>query len=122
MKNLFKVLLFFFVIPFLILIRILSPIIIIRFHPINSQRLGHFLSNTEIYLLEKKTNVKKKLTLDLSFFNFDSSAKKQVCNLQVSSMIKRKLFILPTNLIYPFYYFNNFFYDKSKYIVKNFLL
>lgn len=120
MKKIIKIFLAIIIIPLLILIRIISPIILIRFHPINSQRLGHFLSNVEIYLCEKKFFKRRKIIIDLNFFNFDRTAKKQICNFQVGLMIKRKLNILPTKLIYPFFYFNSFFKDKEKFIAKNF--
>lgn len=39
--------------PFIIMIRLISPIIIIRCGPLFSDRIGHFSANTEIYYIEK---------------------------------------------------------------------
>ena len=78
---------------------ILSPIILIRFGLLHSDRLGHFSANTELFLCEqvkKEKDKDKKLTID--FFYFPTNP----CNLQLAKMIKRKLFILPKIICRPF--------------------
>ena len=120
-KLIIKIILFFICLPFLIFIRILYPVIVIRFHPIVSTRIGHFLANVETYLCKKKYFKKKnkKIIIDIHFYNKDVYAKKKICNLQVDLMVRRLLVIFPTNLIFPLWYFNNFFPDSSKFLVNN---
>ena len=58
--------LLFITLPFsliiLVVLRLLSPILLIRFGLLHSDRIGHFLINTELFFCEemKKTKKKKK--------------------------------------------------------------
>ena len=56
---------------FVIIVRLISPIIIIRWCAIISTRLGHFAENTNIYLSEKqlgKHDFKGKIIFDIFYF------------------------------------------------------
>ena len=64
---------------FLILI-IIRPIILIRFGLLHSDRIGHFLINTEIFFCEKKLKKEKKNVLDLFYFPT------KPCNYQFAKM------------------------------------
>lgn len=105
--------------PILFFIRVVSPIVQIRLHPIDLSRMGH-ICNIESYLCEKKENKKKIFYLDLHFYKPNFSAKKKICNKQLDIMVRRLLFILPTFLIYPLWLTNNLLPNKNKYLVKPF--
>lgn len=80
--------------PFLLLIVIVRPIFKIRIGLINSDRIGHFAANTELYLCRKK--YKDKNYID--FFYFPT----KTCNNQLKKMIKRELNIIPKIIGRPF--------------------
>jgi len=73
-----------------IVVRLLRPVIVIRFGPLVSFRIGHFSSNTETYLSERDSGLHGKRVLDI-FYD-----RKPVCNQQLRRMWGR---IIP---IYPF--------------------
>ena len=60
-KILIKLLVIFFfsvfTIPILLIIYLISPIYLVRFKNLRSDRIGHFAANTELYLLEKKLKI-----------------------------------------------------------------
>ena len=116
-----KIFLFFFYSPILILMRVIYPLVSIKLHPINSQRLGHFLADVESFLLEQKHNLNKerwKINIFIHFYLPDPESVQHVCNDQVDTMIRKVIFIMPNFLAYPLYYFNNLFSDKDKFIAK----
>lgn len=80
---------------FLLLI-IIRPIILIRFGLLHSDRIGHFIINTEIFFCEKRLNEDKRNVLDLFYFPT------KPCNYQFAKMLKRKIIILPKIIIRPF--------------------
>ena len=45
----------------LLILKLLSPIILIRFGLLHSDRIGHFLINTELFFCEQFTKRKKKI-------------------------------------------------------------
>ena len=102
--------------------RVIYPLVSIKLHPINSQRLGHFLADVESFLLEQKHNLKKerrkKINIFIHFYLPNSGSVQHICNNQVDTMIRRIIFIMPSFLVYPLYYFNNLFSDKDKFIAK----
>lgn len=72
--------------PIFLIIRLLSPLINIRFGQLCSERLGHYAFNTEMYLCERDLGMQPKNTIDI-FFNTP------VCNDQLAKMWKRILHI-----------------------------
>ena len=56
--------LLFITLPFsliiLVVLRLLSPILLIRFGLLHSDRIGHFLINTELFFCEEMKKTKKK--------------------------------------------------------------
>lgn len=94
-----------FAFAFVIIARLISPIIVIRWHAIISSRLGHFAENINIYLSEKKSGLHKlkgKIILDLFYLG------PSVSNDQLAKMWKRKIIILP----YYFMHVVNFMNEK----------
>ena len=80
----------------LLILKILSPIILIRFGLLHSDRIGHFLINTELFFCEQLIKRKKKNSLDIFYFPTEP------CNYQFSKMLRRKILILPKIIIRPF--------------------
>ena len=77
---------------FVIFARLISPIIVIRWHAIISSRIGHFAENLNIYLSEKKIGLHKlkgKIIFDLFYFG------PAISNFQLAKMWKRQIVILP---------------------------
>jgi len=81
---------------FILLIIIIRPLLTIRFGLLHSDRIGHFLINTELFFCEEKSLKNKKNVLDLFYFPTTP------CNFQFAKMLKRKIFILPKIIIRPF--------------------
>jgi len=76
------------VIPFIIILRLIRPWLLIRFGGMISSQIGHFAANTEIYLCEKDAgvNVPKQRYIDILFFAY-----KPLCNRELAKMWKRVL-------------------------------
>ena len=91
----------FLILPILYLIR---PLYLVRFTNLPSNRIGHFAANTELYCCERdlKINTPKQPYLDIFFCN-------DIANNYLAKMWKRKLFILPSLILAPSFYLNNFF-------------
>jgi putative glycosyltransferase (TIGR04372 family) len=81
-------------IPLVLLVRILSPWVILRFGAFYSSRIGHFAGNTEIYLCERDAgiNLPEKHFRDLFFYH------EMVCNQQLKRMWDRTLRVAPFSL------------------------
>ena len=97
-----KILLFPFAILFLILIRILRPIILIRLGFFYIQRIGHFAFDLEMYLSEKQIKNDKN-TFDIFFLSGDP------CNSYLYDICKQNVlcisgfsFIVKLNEFLPF--------------------
>ena len=69
----------------LVVIRSIRPIFLIRFGSLRSERLGHYLENTETYLSEKDLNADERRTIDI-FYN-----QSPISNYQVKKMWGRQL-------------------------------
>lgn len=84
----------FIILIFLYLIR---PFLLVRFGLLHSDRIGHFLINTELFFCEEKEKSEEKYkTLDIFYFPTEP------CNEQFAKMLKRNILILPKLLIRPF--------------------
>jgi putative glycosyltransferase (TIGR04372 family) len=104
--------LFFYTLGFFIflLIRLISPILIIRTGPLLSGRIGHFAMNTELDQLKLLFNINKP---NKSFINIYYIALPS-CNIQLEKMWRRKLNTLPIKLLGPIDQINRkYFYDKK---------
>jgi hypothetical protein len=99
-----KILSMLFALPFVILIRLISPFYLIRFGYLISHRIGHFVANTEIYLCEKDEKIN--CPINLNYIDIFFLAYEPICNKQLSNMWRRKLNIFPRKIIQPLYVAN----------------
>jgi len=77
--------------PLIVLIRLIRPLIWIRFGQLPSARIGHFTMNTANYLATKLCDPADRSKLDL----LSIQSQHPVCNLQLLKMWKRVLHIHP---------------------------
>ena len=100
-----KIPFFITLIPCVIIIRLVSPWILIRLGEIRSNRIGHFAKELELYLndLDAGINIPQKKNIDFFFLRNN-----QVCNRQLEIMWRKKLRIGPTFLLQPFYKLSQF--------------
>lgn len=73
--------------PIVLLVRILRPIIVIRFGLLRSERIGHFAANTELYLCKRDLDKKNGKNLDVFYCS------PSICNKQLRKMWGRLLWI-----------------------------
>lgn len=73
--------------PVVILVRAIRPLLLIRFGPMMSDRIGHFAANTEVYLCERDAGLYRRRSLDI-FYHV-----KPVSNEQLRIMWDRILWV-----------------------------
>lgn len=81
--------LFPFMFFFMIFIRILKPILYIRFLRLESGRIGHFAGNTEVYLCERDAGLHDRRISDIFYHTHE------ICNRQLKVMWERTLPVSP---------------------------
>ena len=86
--------------PLYFFLLILRPFILIRISVIPTEKIGPFAILTGIYLSEKKVFQKK--TLDIFYIS------KNICNLQLLNIFKKKIIIKSKTIIEPIDKINNF--------------
>jgi len=88
-------------------IRVLAPVVLIRFGLLISTRIGHFASNTELYLCERDANIHmpKRSHVDIFF------ALNPICNQQLAKMWKRMVIVWPDWIRVPIYRANRLIPD-----------
>ncbi|MFC1692046.1 TIGR04372 family glycosyltransferase [Candidatus Latescibacterota bacterium] len=92
--------------PLYVFIRIIRPVKLIRFGTLNSERMGHFAANTELYLCERDHGMHPHNVMDIFFYS------DYVCNKKLLTMWKR---VLPVNQIaYYLSRINNLFPGGKK--------
>ena len=87
----------FFGLPLALILRLINKFFLIRMMFISSERIGEFVINPTIYLLQKENsiNIPKQKYIDLFYIN------KRIINNQWHLMLKRKINILPYKLLEP---------------------
>jgi len=97
---------YLFSIPLLIIIYLLRPWVLIRWHGLASSRIGHFAPQAEFYCCRRdaKINQPSQKCIDVFFWE-----NKYICNKQLAKMIKRSLTVFPAFLMVPFFNINRFF-------------
>jgi len=111
-------------IPLIIIIRLIRPWFLIRWKELNSNRIGPFAKETELYCcqLDAGINYPSQKFIDLFFLK-----RHVLCNYQLKKMWQRKLIILPYWLLVPLFRTNRFinifisggYYHEIKVPVKN---
>jgi hypothetical protein len=93
-KNLSLIIRALLLIPLVLVLRILSPLIVLRLGTFYSSRIGHFAGNTEVYLCESDAGINRPSQpfLDLFFYHGP------VCNQQLKRMWDRTLRVAPFSL------------------------
>ena len=92
-------LLFFpFIVVIALLIKLLRPVILIRWNHLDNSRIGHFATNIEIYLLKKKFGIDMP---NENYIDFFYKPMINSCNIQLEKMWKKKIIIVPWFIIYP---------------------
>lgn len=86
-KILTKLSIILCIVPIVIAIRIIRPVVLIRFGNIRSSRIGHFVANVEMYLCESDAHINKPQNLYIDIFFFDEI----ICNKQIARMWTREL-------------------------------
>ena len=89
---------FILAIPFVFLLRIAEPFILIRIGRLISSRIGHFAGNTELYLCEKdnKINTPNRKHIDLFYYAYYP-----ICNKYLAKKIAKLLVIYPKIIMEP---------------------
>ena len=105
-----------FVFAFIFISRLLSPFVLIRFGVINSERLGHFISNTEVYLLNKLHHIDQPKINTLDIWCFDE----RICNKALESIFRKKLNIGPKTIIKYAVLINQKIDPNSKYVINHY--
>jgi len=96
----------FFAIPLVFFIRLLKPFVFIKLIHIRSDRIGHFITDSTIAIINEKN--KPQNYLNIYFFS------KQVSNIKWAEIVKRNLYI--NNFFRNIAYFNNLIpYGKKHY-------
>ena len=114
----FTIPIYFLSVPLVIIIRIISPLYLVRWHEISSNRIGHFSKETELLYCEKKfgINIPSQNYIDLFFFH------RHISNKQLAKMWKRNLNIFPRWLLFPLSEINSIinliFNDKNRHSIK----
>jgi len=90
-------------VPFVLLIRLLRPLVVIRFACLPSSRIGHFAGNTEMYLCERDTGMHPPRTFDIFYYQLP------ICNYQLKKMWER------TGRLRIFSFFPDFMQELSRF-------
>ena len=90
---------------FVIIIRLIKPIILIRIGYLISSRIGHFAGNTELYLCEKDfgINVPNVRYHDIFYFRYNP-----ISNAFLAKKIKKLIPVYPKIILEPILYLNRF--------------
>ena len=104
-----KYLLFLFLFPFLLLMRIISPFILIRVGGTMGTRIGHFAEDIESYLCEKDHNLHPKKSFDIFFHPIN------ICNFQLKKMWDRCPDLYINQFAWFIYHANKILPDSERY-------
>lgn len=96
--------------PIILLIRIVSPFILIRTEPTYALRIGHFTENIDNYLSEKENGINRK-SFDIFFHSI------KISNYQLKIMWDRHPNLRISKIGMLIYYSNRFYPNSKKYEV-----
>ena len=95
-----------------IILKSIRPIIKVRFGQVKSSRIGHFLINTELYLLGKKMSNKN--FYDIIYFD------EIVSNLYLEKIWRKKILIFPRIYVSKIHNINRFLFKDTKFEIPEF--
>ena len=106
----------FFGIYVVAIIRLIKPWLLVRFGELNSSRIGHFAANTELYFCERDAgiNVPTQRYLDIFYF-----VDPFICNAQLATMWRRVLNIWPRWMVVPIVNANRLIHGGKSHEVGN---
>jgi putative glycosyltransferase (TIGR04372 family) len=81
-----------------IFIKLVKPLILIRWTRLDNARIGHFATDVEMYLLKKKFKIG---VPNKKYIDFFYKPEIKICNKQLDKMWKSKIIIIPWFIIYP---------------------
>jgi len=95
------------------LMRLVRPFVIIRVGALKSDRIGHFVLETELMLLEQTAGIKTghRRAVDLYY------APHPVSNVQIERMWRRVIRVWPRWLMIPVFRMNNFLPRSGKHVI-----
>ena len=101
---------------FAFFIKLIRPILLIRWTRLDNAKFGHLATDVEIYLLEKKFGLNKPKE---SYIDFFYKPELKISNKQLYKMWKKKLIILPWSIVFPLEYLRqkNFLFNDENYFV-----
>ena len=91
---------------FVPIILLIKNLILLRFGLVHSDRMGHFVTDTALYLIEKEKIVKKKKIFDFLYFPMlktNGGLHPFIVNKQLEKMWRRKISISSAYFIRPFW-------------------
>ena len=91
--------------PLIIIIRLIRPWLLIRWHGLASSRIGHIAINSELYSCKREAKIDQPSQAHIDIFFLKD---KYVCNKQLLKMFRRKLTILPAFFMTPLFNVNRF--------------
>ena len=110
-NNFLKIIMYFVAVPLVLIIRAISPLLLIRWCCTQSTRIGHYSENLQIYIAMKE----KKMIFQSNRRYFDIFFDRTVvCNYQLQKMWLRskKIFFLPNWFMQPISDINEYVIDK----------
>lgn len=96
--------LFILSLPIILLIRLIRPLILIRFGELMSSRIGHLAANTELYLCEKEASINRP---NIFYIDIFYTSHLPICNDYLLRKWRKIINIWPRWLIYPLNVLNN---------------
>jgi putative glycosyltransferase (TIGR04372 family) len=102
-------------VPVVLVVRLISPWLLVRWGGLDCLRIGHFVGIIEMYLCERDAgiNVPKQRYIDIFYMGGP------VCNQQLASMWKRVLHIWPTWILAPVSIVNRLIPGSTVYEIGN---
>jgi putative glycosyltransferase (TIGR04372 family) len=86
-NNIGRMLLLLIAIPVVIAVRLMRPLVLIRFGQLRSDGIGHLAGNTELFLCERDVSMHRKRTFDIVYYD------SRICNQQLKKMWDRILYV-----------------------------
>ncbi len=114
-REIYMLLLLFFAIPGVIIVRLLQPFLLIRFMRTSGKRIGHLAFEVELYLCERDAGMHKPNAHDIFYFSLPFS------NHQLKKMWKKKVHLAWSSpFVHQIYRLNKLFPDWEKHTVPEF--